>query len=529
LLDAVGLTSFQIDEILTRLVAQIEPRARALGLGQTSSGELYQQALAKANQELGRISGQLASKNRRLTVRAKFFEALSGFQSGLRPDAQPQVVLHAIAQTAIGVIGTPVVAVFSLPPTQGFAETVLCDQSGQMIENSLVDLPPGSGAPGRAATSRDTCPIDVAKPRLDDARQSQTTNRPAKPAPGDGPVLSAGDELEWFVSAVSPRLSHDQRFWICLEADGQCIGGVVWGGERGESQRLSPQVQELAVIASGWSLALRTAQIREEARNLSEQLAESNRQLQNAQAEILRSRTMITVGEMAAGAAHEMNNPLAVISGRSQLLANQLSDPKLAASAKLIHEQSHRLSAIITELMDFARPEPPAPKSSDLAEIVECAVREAKAGDDSTDRHVEVTMGELPAVLVDAAQISAAIKEVVENAIHATDAKTGTIEVHAAHDPYSARVVVTVTDNGPGMDEHTARRAFDPFFSSKSAGRRRGLGLAKALRWIEASAGSIRLESRPGQGTRAIILLPAIPSAKQPAGIEAMRRKAANE
>jgi signal transduction histidine kinase len=90
-------------------------------------------------------------------------------------------------------------------------------------------------------------------------------------------------------------------------------------------------------------------------------------------------------------------------------------------------------------------------------------------------------------------------------------------------------VVVTVTDNGPGMDEHTARRAFDPFFSSKSAGRRRGLGLAKALRWIEASAGSIRLESRPGQGTRAIILLPAIPSAKQPAGIEAMRRKAANE
>lgn len=515
LLDAVGLNGLQIDQVLARLVAQIEPRARALGLGQTSSGELYQQALAKANQELGRISGQLASKNRRLAVRAKFFEALSGFQSGLRPDAAPQVVLHAIAQTAIGVLGTSVVAVFSLPPTQGFAETVMCDHSGQVIENSLVDLPQSP-----LAASQLSCSIDAAKPHA--------AIRPPKPAPGDGPVLSAGNDLEWFVSAVSPRLSHDQRFWICLEADGQCIGGVVWGGERGESQRLSPQVQELAVIASGWSLALRTAQIREEARNLSEQLAESNRRLQNAQAEILRTRTMITVGEMAAGAAHEMNNPLAVISGRSQLLASQLSDPKLAASAKLIAEQSHRLSAIITELMDFAKPEPPAPKPCDLADIVECAVREAKAGNDPADRHIEVTLADLPAVLVDATQISKALEEVVENAIHATDAKVGTIEVHAAHDSYSARVVVTVTDNGPGMDEHTVRRAFDPFFSSKAAGRRRGLGLAKALRWIEASGGSIRLESRPGQGTRAIILLPSTPNASKAGSVDLATRKAVN-
>lgn len=513
LLDAVGLGPMEIEQVLGRLISQIEPRARALGLGQTSSGELYQMALARANQELGRISGQLASKNRKLSVRAKFFEALSGFQSGLRPDASPQVVLHAVAQTAIGVLGTPVVAAFSLPPTQRFAETLMCDQGGQVIENSLVDLPiEPAQVPGS---------IDAATP--------QSTVRPRKPAPGDGPVLSAGDELEWFVSAISPRLAGDHRFWICLEADGQCIGGVVWGGERGESQRLSPQVQELAVIASGWSLALRTAQIRDEARNLSEQLAESNRRLQDAQAEILRTRTMTTVGEMAAGAAHEMNNPLAVISGRSQLLAGQLSDPKLAASAKLIAEQSHRLSAIITELMDFARPEAPAPKPSHLADIVDCAVREAKADNDPADRRIEVTTSGVPPVLVDPTQISAAIEAVVENAIHATDPKAGSIEIHAAHDAYSSRVVVTVADNGPGMDEHTVRHAFDPFFSAKSAGRRRGLGLAKALRWIEASGGSIRLESRPGDGTRAIILLPATTKASTVEGLNAPRRRAANE
>lgn len=501
LLDAAALTPPQVQAAMRRLVEQIEPRARALGLGQTSSGELYQQALAQANRELGRMSGQLAAKNRKLAVRAKFFEALSGFQGGLRPDAPPQVVLQAVAQTAIGVLNVPVIAAFSLPPGQHFAETIVCDQTGQIIENSLVDLPREEGE----APAPQDAPVCASPAEA----SGVCARRPAKRSPGDGPVLSIGDDMEWFAAAVSPRLPHEQRYWVCLEADGQCIGGVVWGAPSGEGQRLSPQAQELLLIASGWGLALRTAQIRDEARALSEQLAESNRQLQNAQAEILRSRTMITVGEMAAGAAHEMNNPLAVISGRSQLLASQLSDPKFKAAAHLIHEQAHRLSAIITELMDFAKPERPAPQQTELADLVDRAVHEAKMHSDPADRRFEVTCGDVPLIEVDVTQVAAALTEVVENAIHATDPQTGQIEIHAAYDPYSTRVVLTVADNGCGMDENTAKRAFDPFFSAKPAGRRRGLGLAKALRWIEASGGSIRLESLPGQGTRSILLLPA--------------------
>jgi len=159
--------------------------------------------------------------------------------------------------------------------------------------------------------------------------------------------------------------------------------------------------------------------------------------------------------------------------------------------------------------MDFAKPEPPHPRQVELAEVVERALHEAKAQHDPADRRIEVTMTDVPPVLVDPQQVSGALTEVVDNAIHATDPATGHIELHAAFDPYSSRVVVTVSDNGCGMDEGTVKRAFDPFFSNKPAGRRRGLGLAKALRWIEASGGSIRLESRPGQGTRGVILLPA--------------------
>ncbi len=481
LLDAVGLGEEHIQEVLRGLVARIEPRAEALGLGRASSDDLYQQALSRANRELGRVTEQLATKNRRLAVRAKFFDALSGFQAELRPDAPPQTVLQAIGQTAVGVLDVKALCVFSLPPGQGFAEALLFDETGCVFENTLVD-----------------CPA-----------------RPTKPE-GDGPLLAAGDEMEWIVSAISPRLTHEQRYWICLEADGQCIGGVVWGAPTGEAQRLSPQVQELTAIASGWSLALRTAQIREEARTLAEQLAESNRQLHNAQNEILRSKMLISIGEMAAGAAHEMNNPLAVISGRSQLLASQLEDPKLKHAANLIYEQTHRISDIITELMHYAKPVPPKPDIADFADLVDRALHTVREQTDVKDRRIEITLGDIPPVNVDAEQITAALVEILLNAVQATDPAEGQIELHAAFDPYSSRVAVTVTDNGCGMDDKTLKHAFDPFFSHLKAGRRRGMGLAKALRWVESNGGSIRLESRVDHGTRVLLLLPAAAVEMQP-------------
>lgn len=476
LLAATGLSEATVEAVRGKLVEQIEPRATALGLGQASTGELYQQALSEANKELGRVSSQLAAKNRRLSIRARFFDALSQFHNELSPDAGAQVVLQAVGQTAAAVLDVPTIAAFSILPGKDWSEVMLFNESGTILGDSLVE-----------------CPI-----------------RPPVPASGDGPILRAGEELEWLLSEVSPRLKLDQRYWICLQADGMCIGGLVWGGQKGEAERLSPQVAELSAIAGGWGVALRMAQIREEARALAEHLAEVNRQLQSAQTEITRSKAIISVGEMAAGAAHEMNNPLAVISGRSQLLMNQLQDPKQKHAAKLIFEQSHRLSEIITELMDFAKPQAPQPAEVEVAELVERALHEAKMHAELADRTIELTMGDVPLVRVDGTQVAAAIQELVENAIAATDEKTGQITVHTAYEPSSRQVVILVSDNGAGMDEPTLKRAFDPFFSARPAGRRRGMGLAKALRWMEASGGTIRLDSHLGQGTRAMVLLPAV-------------------
>ncbi len=497
LTESLGLSREQVDAALANLVSHIEPRAKALGLGQASASDLYLQALAQANRELGKVSTQLAAKNRKLATRAKYFDALSQFQSELRPEAPVNSVLEAIGQTAARTLDVTSCCVFSMPPGRDWAEAMLFDADGEVFETTVID----THSPQGFAPSTD--PV------------KSTSNLPT-PAPGDGPVLVCGNELEWLLAAISPRLANDGRYWISLLADGQCIGGVIWGANSRESDRLSSQAQELSALAVGWSLALRTCQIREEARTLAEQLAEANRRLQNEQSEILRSRTLVAVGEMAAGAAHEMNNPLAVISGRSQLLSQVLSDPKHKAAAHLIFEQSHRLSEIITELMDCAKPSPPAIVETDLAGLVDHALHEAKQQNDLDDRTIEVTFGDVPGVLVDPVQVRKALTEVIGNALQATE-KNGQIAIHAGFDSLSKRVVMTVTDNGCGMDEHTLKRAFDPFFSSKTAGRRRGLGLARSLRWIEASGGSIRLESRLGQGTRSTILLPASTPHPQPA------------
>jgi signal transduction histidine kinase len=409
-------------------------------------------------------------------------------------------------------------AVFSLPPGRDYAEAIVINNAGAVLESTIVEC---STSILRNLKPQ-TAPVDPSR----ENKNPPTPSAALQQQPGDGPVLAAGEEMEWLLSAVSPKLTHTGRFWICLEADGVCVGGVVWGAQPGESQRLSTQLQELTALASGWGLALRTAQIREEARTLSEQLAEANRQLQTAQNEVLRSKTLITVGEMAAGAAHEMNNPLAVISGRSQLLSSQLTDAKQKAAAHLIFEQSHRLSQIITELMAFAKPTAPKPSDSDLEQIVRQAVAEAKTHNEGADRSIEVTFTDVPPVAVDPEQVSAALSEVIDNAWQATENEKGQITIHGAFDPYSHKVVLTISDNGCGMDEATLKRAFDPFYSSKPAGRRRGMGLPKASRWLESSGGSIRLESSPNQGTRATILLPAASNVSTPQPAAARRKKA---
>jgi signal transduction histidine kinase/HD-like signal output (HDOD) protein len=483
LTSALGLLPQQLDNVQNGLIAAIESRAKTIGLTTGDKADLYRCALQEANRELSRVSDQLASRNRRLSIRAKYFEAIAAFQTELRPDAPPATVLTAIAQTAAAVLESDTVAAFSLPPGAGYAEVSLADVNGQVLHSQLID------SYGAAA-------VPVPSNKL---QTNQT----------DGPVSIVGPDLEWLVSGFSPKLAGTRRFWIALESDGQCVGGVIWGGHPDEGQRLSPQAQELVALSAGWSLALRTCQIRDESRALAEQLAEANRRLQSAQSEIYRTRMLTSVAQIAAGAAHEMNNPLMVISGRSQLLASTLPSEKERESAKLIYEKSEELSGLITALMHFAKPQPPQPAPTEVPTLYRTALEKAKLRVEFGNRQIETRLSDLPPANVDPEQLSEALSEIIINAIEATDANAGRITLSGSHDAFGQRLVLTIADNGRGMDEETRSHAFDPFFSAKAAGRQQGMGLAKAQRWAESSQGSIRLESQPGSGSRIILILPA--------------------
>src|SRR5688572_1491349 len=160
LLQAVGLSTQQVKAALARLVERIEPRAKALGLGRASSDQLYQSALAQANRELGRVSTQLAAKNRKLSARTRFFDAMGQFHGGLRPDATPQAVLQAVARTAVGVLAVETVAVFSLTPGQDFAETFILNERVGVVESALVDLPGMSMVTGEASVASGPWPTE---------------------------------------------------------------------------------------------------------------------------------------------------------------------------------------------------------------------------------------------------------------------------------------------------------------------------------------------------------------------------------
>ena len=139
----------------------------------------------------------------------------------------------------------------------------------------------------------------------------------------------------------------------------------------------------------------------------------------DAQDELARAKAMAAIGEIAAGAAHEMNNPLAVISGRSQVLVQRLTDPELKGMAEQIVRRSHQLSDMITALRSFADPTPPDLKPCDVAGLMRRVVEEAAPKADLKSRIKVLADANLPQLHIDSDQIGRAVRELLKNALEA--------------------------------------------------------------------------------------------------------------
>jgi signal transduction histidine kinase len=212
--------------------------------------------------------------------------------------------------------------------------------------------------------------------------------------------------------------------------------------------------------------------------------------------------------ELAYGAGHEINNPLANIAARAQALLLDEGDLERRRRLATIVDQAFRARDMIGGLMLYARPPKPEPAATTAEELLRPIVDSLASRAAARGIRLEYSPAPTPLPLyVDATQVGEAVRLLAVNAIEAV-ADGGRVLLEAGGDETTGRARILIADDGPGMDPDTAARAGDPFYSGREAGRGIGLGLPKARRLIESSGGSLAIDSRPGRGTRCTIDLP---------------------
>ncbi len=223
-------------------------------------------------------------------------------------------------------------------------------------------------------------------------------------------------------------------------------------------------------------------------------------------AEELRRAKLDAMKELAYGASHEINNPLANIALRAQTLLKREDDPDKRKALEAMHRAAMRAHEMISDLMLFARPPQLVRAPVDVGAVVKEVAAELAPRAESGDTLLLVAGAPSPVVAnVDAAQLAVAVRAVVENSL---DALGQGGEVRIEVDNRHAEAVIRVIDNGPGVPAEVRPHVFDPFFSGREAGRGLGFGLSKCWRIVTDHGGAVRLDSEPGQGVTVTITLP---------------------
>lgn len=288
---------------------------------------------------------------------------------------------------------------------------------------------------------------------------------------------------------------------------------------------LDPEVQELEIPGESYGLlairilffflaAMLVNRFVVESRRLTQQyqetaktLAETNRRLEQAQAEARRSERLAALGQLSAGLAHEIRNPLGVIKGSAEMLTQKLADsnPLATELAGYISTETNRLSALVTRFLDFARPLHADLAPSDIPAVLDRALNDVAQFWKGAPVKVEKEyQSSLPQVALDEALCEQAFLNIIQNAYDAMTAEGGgvlRVQVNAARRSTRDRdnldgVEVRIADSGPGIPPDLREQIFNPFVTTKKSGV--GLGLSIVSKIIDGHHGSIRIEDSSG-------------------------------
>jgi two-component system NtrC family sensor kinase len=247
------------------------------------------------------------------------------------------------------------------------------------------------------------------------------------------------------------------------------------------------------------------------------QLVAAEREKASLNASLTQSSKMASLGKMAAGVAHEINNPLAIIKEKAGWMRDLLAEEDIKASPNFrefedaiakIEYHVTRAKDVTHRLLGFARRMDPIHEDVSINDVIGQTITFLQ--NEARYRGIEITTDmqkDLPYVASDASQLQQVFLNIIDNAIDAI-AKDGSIRIRTrlAHDP--DEVVISIADTGPGIPKEKLDKIFDPFFTTKKVGEGTGLGLTISFSIIQKLGGRIKVESEEGKGATFLISLP---------------------
>jgi putative nucleotidyltransferase with HDIG domain len=482
---SLAINPEQLEQIRRGLEDKVAQKSEVLGLDSPVTADDYCNAVHAAAAQFAQKQSELALENRHLQTALSYFDFTKEFLLSIDSNDEPIDVAENFAVRWQKFYQTGLVCLYLAAPADSpFLKAVVVESPSQ------------------------TKAVILKAPAETPAIPQAITNSFA--------ILNAQDYADWLFEQLDVEFDLSHTKLLPLLAGNKAIGAIVFEFHYpAETEQFEEKFKTISSIAGAvLDLFFASAGQQRFAEQFAQSLAGPFADIQPpprllAQSSAGAVDALDALAEMAAGAAHELNNPLSVISGRAQMLAQGETDPQKKQILGQIQKNAGEISAIIDDLFVFASPPPPRPTWTAHRQILDEAIQLAsqKTGVEHIDARIEV-IGDIKNIFADSAQVASAIANVICNSIESYADSAGPVKITASADQSGGFVKLTIADFGCGMDEQTLQKAMYPFFSNLPAGRKRGMGLAHAARLIQLNGGSLSIISHPGSGTTVSILLP---------------------
>jgi signal transduction histidine kinase len=255
-------------------------------------------------------------------------------------------------------------------------------------------------------------------------------------------------------------------------------------------------------------LASRERRLRRHLEKTSRELSEAYQRLQETFEQLRRSDRLAALGQLSAGIAHEIRNPLSSIKGSIEILEEEVpADHPKNEFVGIIKDEVARLNSLINEFLQFARPPEPVVSLTSLNDVIDSTLTLITRSAEDSQVEIRTTLTpELPSVKLDPDQIRQVLLNVMLNSIQALP-EGGLLEIYTGAHRDSRKVTVEIKDEGVGIKKEDLDRIFDPFFSTRPEGT--GLGLSVSHQLVENNGGTISVRDNPGPGVTFCIEFPA--------------------